>query len=493
MLWWTLRDLQSKDPLKREAAVVKLASRGATAFDYIVRALSDSDAGVRQAAARALGEIGEDHAAMHLVGLFDDPVAYVREEAVRALGKIGGDHLVERLKPALKDGSGDVRDAAIQLVRRANTPDVSEVVREYEADERVRQEAESQRKAELERRKNELQREREILSLIDGLKFGSDETKKAARKALAHFGEPAVGPLSAALDDCVYKAEKHKGDNVLRNARFFISDTLADIGGPAAARALLRYVGEPFATHRIVRIGPAAVGPLIEALRSSPLIHRRSTKNRKGAAEALGAIKDARAVEPLIAALNDDPEVQWEAAKALGELGDKRAVEPLISLLKDRTVDWFRHAEVATALGQIGDARAIEPLIAALKHNEGQVRRQAAEALGKFADKGAVEPLISLLKDSYQDVCERAATALGKIGDEGAVEPLIAALEAASRKDEYNYINKGVRRAAAEALGEIGDKRAVEPLTSLLETESYEDVRESAEAALGKIRDGTSD
>jgi hypothetical protein len=55
---------------------------------------------------------------------------------------------------------------------------------------------------------------------------------------------------------------------------------------------------------------------------------------RKKAAEALGCMRDTRAVEPLIAALKDKNEnVRWKAVKALGEIGDDRAIEPLEALL----------------------------------------------------------------------------------------------------------------------------------------------------------------
>ena len=56
------------------------------------------------------------------------------------------------------------------------------------------------------------------------------------------------------------------------------------------------------------------------------------SRKRRAAAEALGQLGDKRAVEPLIAALQDDVEnVRQAAAEALGQLGDERAVEPLIA------------------------------------------------------------------------------------------------------------------------------------------------------------------
>ena len=55
------------------------------------------------------------------------------------------------------------------------------------------------------------------------------------------------------------------------------------------------------------------------------------------AAHALAALRDARAVAPLITALRDDPAsgIRAVAGRALGELGDARAIEPLRQALDD--------------------------------------------------------------------------------------------------------------------------------------------------------------
>ncbi len=93
----------------------------------------------------------------------------------------------------------------------------------------------------------------------------------------------------------------------------------------------------------------------------------------------LGRVGDTRAVEPLIAALNDENEhehlgLRQEEGKTclyaavLGMLGDTRAVEPLIAALENENDRVCGYA--AEALGKLGDARAVEPLIAALKNRE---------------------------------------------------------------------------------------------------------------------------
>lgn len=220
---------------------------------------------------------------------------------------------------------------------------------------------------------------------------------------------------------------------------------------------------------------------LIKALR-----YKKDRYVRVHAAKALGEIGDARAVKPLIVALNDEEIDVGGAAKgalvnignsaveplidalkhkessvrrwvaiALEEIGDPQAVESLIIALKDGNGDVRFHA--ARALKEIGDARAQESFIIVLNKGEDvKVEQAAASALGKFGNAGAVPSLVSAIRRGNPWVVKPASKALVEIGDPQAVEPLIKALEAQ---------DVGVRKLVAEALAEIGDARAVHPLT----------------------------
>ena len=93
----------------------------------------------------------------------------------------------------------------------------------------------------------------------------------------------------------------------------------------------------------------------------------------------------APTVAALIAALNDrSPAVRKRAAEALGELEEAQAVEPLTRALKDSDTDVRVH--VALALGMIGDMSATAPLTYALNDEEDE------------AVKGVLETALDMVK-----------------------------------------------------------------------------------------------
>jgi len=124
------------------------------------------------------------------------------------------------------------------------------------------------------------------------------------------------------------------------------------------------------------------------------------TQSRVRAARYLHAFGE-RAVEPLCKALRNDeiPAVRAAAAESLGDIGDARAVEPLIDSL--RSVEWQVRAAAAKALGQLKDARAIEPLCNALLDKDFNVRAAAAEALGLIGDERALQPLLEAMRGCF--------------------------------------------------------------------------------------------
>jgi HEAT repeat protein len=109
-----VRTLRSPLPDIRAKAARSLGKLGWLAKDalpQLTHALNDNDAGVREAAAQAVGLMGPD-ALPHLVRMIGHPDKYVRRNAVWALGKLGpiAQDAVADLCGALKDA--DPRTAA---------------------------------------------------------------------------------------------------------------------------------------------------------------------------------------------------------------------------------------------------------------------------------------------------------------------------------------------------------------------------------------------
>lgn len=306
----------------------------------------------------------------------------------------------------------------------------------------------------------EMKAKRDVKGLTKALKHKGEYFRQQAAIALGNIGDTrAVEPLLETLRDKSKYVQKGAAE-ALDKLRWKPSDD--------SEMVVFLLAKQEWDT--LAKLGQPAVEPLIEALKEED-----SWVRPKAAAEALGNIRDAKAVETLIEALNDkNKNVRKGATRALGKIGQP-AVEPLIEVLNDKNKDVREGA--TRALGNIGDTKAVEPLIKALEEGDSFVRQQAAEALGKIKDARTVEPLIEALKDKDMGVRGQTAEALGKIRDAKAVESLIEAL-----RDGGYY----VRQQAAKVLGNIGDARAVESLIETLKDKN-EFVREEATRALGNI------
>jgi HEAT repeat protein len=364
----------------REAAAEALGKIGdPRAVEPLIAALKDGNSDVRKAA-EALGKIGDPRAVEPLIAALIHGLSYYREAAAEALVKIGapavepliaalkgsgmrkaaealvkiGAPAVEPLIAALKDGDFDVRKAAAGALGEIGwKPDKGEAGALYliargKWDECVKIGAPA------------------VEPLIAALKDGNSDVRKAAAEALgkigwkpdkseagAHYliaqgkwdecvkiGAPAVEPLIAALKD---------GDSDVRNAA---AGALGKIGWkPDKSEAGAHYLIAQGKWDECVKIGAPAVEPLIAALKGRD-------SDVRPAAGALAKI-GAPAVEPLIAALKDpNSDVRKAAAGALGVIGDARAVRPLIAALEG---SGMRQAAVNALVrlnneGRLGDA-----------------------------------------------------------------------------------------------------------------------------------------
>ncbi len=151
--------------------------------------------------------------------------------------------------------------------------------------------------------------------------------------------------------------------------------------GRRASPALARHLQDKEAASRYVvcdmlgHLGdPAVVPGLIERLKDQD-VYMRSV--RSAAARALGRLGDAKAVPALIEGLKvkEDPDLQYEAAVALGILRTADAVDPLIGMLTSDAKTYHEMLVAGAAAQALGRLKA----------------EKAVPELGKMLDKSLVE------------------------------------------------------------------------------------------------------
>lgn len=228
----------------------------------------------------------------------------------------------------------------------------------------------------------------DVAGLARLLENKDPQVQYEAAEALGNIGdERAVGPLIAALqfpdDDVRWKA----------------AIALGEIGNPDAVAPLIALLSDEDrfvrsrAAHALSMIGEPAIPSLIAAISNS------DPGVRWGSALALGKIKNPLAVEPLILALADEQVmVRAEAASALASIGTP-ALAPLLGFLKSARGE--PRVEVMTAIGELKNADAIEPLVQLLENADEGERQAIADALDAILIP-TVEPLVRRIRDGNQ-------------------------------------------------------------------------------------------
>jgi HEAT repeat protein len=304
---------------KRESTARALGELGdPDAVPILSQALGDKEERVKWAAAEALGKLGtagverlikameEDDqrrfagiglrvagsgAVDALVNTLAHSNSEIRVEAARSLGVIGDARAITPLTTMLGDPRADVRDAASYALRDIGEPAVVPLVAMLNTtEESVRYHAM--------RTLGDIGSPSSVDPLSAVLAHGDSDAKKAAAWVLgATKGNRAVSYLIDALSDsgvevqlAALNALQVSGHNGAANAVF--KKYVEDQSQPKLRRYAIAYL----ATVKDTRI----LEPLIKDLE-----HRELT-TRRGAAEALGALGDPRAVAPLIRAMESD-------------------------------------------------------------------------------------------------------------------------------------------------------------------------------------------
>ncbi|HEX8948855.1 MAG TPA: HEAT repeat domain-containing protein [Dissulfurispiraceae bacterium] len=516
-----VKKLEASDPSVRRKAAEEMAEGDERVIYPLIKALSDPNSGVQDAAMRTLISLGGEITAYMVLPLLREN-SYLRNTALIILRELG-ELAVPLLYPLLKDKDADIRKFAIDLLGEIKKGvDPSKIVA-YLAD------ANANVRAAAAKALGELRYRLAIPEMINALR-DEEWVCFSVLEALGDLcAEEAVEKIALLLE------------NPSDALRFAAIETLGKFSSESASAALRTYLPKTSGDERnaviksLIQIGitPEMAdlsGYLVSMLKKGDWEEKEvvlkgvSALNCKEAVPVMvdvagsldpslpgneekilllkRTISSVDSEEELLKLL-DSTDMRYRgksfAIEILGESGSKRAIPRLIGYLADMRRDLRRAS--TQALGALGAAETIEPLLEASHRDvDAHVRRSAIDALGRIGSKEAYKPLLDLLEvEKLNDVMERIVQAIVMIDAEIFLSRISeyndSIREAAARSiTDVDVLvklaedrNKRIKIAALYGLGRSGSEKAVSALTLFLKDPDA-DIRKTAVVGLGEAR-----
>lgn len=369
---------------ERLTAVQMLAQVGSEALPCLIKALEDENEYIRREAATGLGKVPPREAGASIAPLIEqlaDNVSGVRKTVAWSLGElaVAASESIPHLIDNLNDTDKEVRAACAWSLGI-----FGEVAREKLREALNREETRVVAGAADALGNMGYHASSVIPDMKSKLKHPDRDVRFSLVVALGK-----IGPAARTCTDDLIELLKDEDAEV----RWRSSETLRKIGTPEAKEAWKNFSEQ----------AKDAVPGLIRKLNN-----RDDEWVRKSAADTLGKMQAEAAITFLIRALNDEYSVVRSAAsKALQKIGTKEALQAVEDY------------------GGNDDSEELSDLINALKHENQDVRLDAARALWGSTEDAAVEALIEVMNnDAYEHIRESARLALKKADTEKAREAL---------------------------------------------------------------------
>jgi HEAT repeat protein len=201
---------------------------------------------------------------------------------------------------------------------------------------------------------------------------------------------------------------------------------------------------------------PAQAKGLIDGLdHYDPLI-------RAAAARVIGRLRVTDAGDKLIAGLNDSNViVRRFCAEALGRIREARAIQSLTELAAYYRGD-ETSAEMTLALARIAHPSSLALFRSQLKSADPAMRRAAAEGLGRLGDRESLDALKAMMTSDPSSAARLAATfAVGAVGDPQVhlIAAALASVDAAQARDYLLELGAAAVPGLQSALGVAADAR----------------------------------
>jgi HEAT repeat protein len=230
---------------------------------------------------------------------------------------------------------------------------------------------------------------RAVAPLVAALTQENPHIRQAAATALGLIGDPqAIGPLIDA-----FRVES--GDTEDITAWLDAAEALAHIGEPAVGPLVAALADEDWLVRTSSAVALGQLGDLRAVVPLTASLSDAELQVRLDATEALGKLGDPDAIDAVTARLNDPAEhelVRAQAAGVLGQLVSGEVFAPLLNALGDPSIEV--RCQALYALAESAGPAAVELLLARTTDPDTCIRDAAVHALGRVGD----ESLIPLLE-----------------------------------------------------------------------------------------------
>jgi HEAT repeat protein len=381
----------------------EVVTLGEAAAEPLIQLLREGDRGEEWLRViELLGQIGDARAEGPLLEVLQDANQYIREFTMTALARIGTDRATQHLLQEFRIQGTPNRYVLASLARDPSPQAIPLLQAVFRAD-------------------GDLELRSLAARALEAMGWTPKNTEEriGLQVALGAWDE-VVAEGSAAVDVLINEVRRGENSEV---------------------------------THALVRIGNAAVIPLVNELEQS--LQTDDLKSCTRVARVLGKIGDERALDPLVCASEC-----LDVTEPLVQTGGERALPVLVRQL--RTGDEQRRASVASIFGSIRRPESSDALFEAFQTEESErVRQIALESLTSLGDVRIADQVIPPLIEDL-DVYRGADT-----------EPNMGWRNGEHRSLSQEEIRERTARRcnAAERLGAFKDVRAVKALLEVHEND----------------------
>ena len=406
------------------------------ATETLIQVSENDDANVRRAAIKALGHKKLQKAKNIFIKALKDTNWGVRAEAVTALGMLKDLESVPELIVLFSEEDYSMNDKIIASLSEMGKDVVDPLLRNFANSKTYVQKGIIDTFILI--KDNDT-----IPTLLNALGSNEKGIRQRAAEALGHFSDAIV---VEALIKCLTNDPSPA-------ARKYAAQSLGRIGDQKALQSLINALKDEgmlvrqFAVGALVKIKATDI---IEYL--VPLLKEENDIYSQIVAWALGEIGDKKGIEPLIESSRSSKKwIRIESLIALGKIGDVSALDILLNALDDPDKDVYK--ETALAIGRMGQNTCILPLIEALRkrpkgNNYAGDLAVTITALGEIGDSKAITFILSRIHSQNSNIQSAAIKALGSIGDQRCIPALKLILKCNNKelialaKEAIDQINK---------------------------------------------------